>query len=80
MSLLKTVPEGFKPQECKGINLREQRPVPYMPLKDEVQVEVVRMQTLKIKMAIKKDTTLNFAVWQKKGDSRSFFDACNRSN
>ncbi len=64
MSMLKTVPDGLKPRECKQIKLRELLPVPYMPVKDEVQDEVIRMQSMEIKMLIKKDTTLNFSVWQ----------------
>jgi hypothetical protein len=67
MSLLKTVPEGLKPQECKRVKLRKLPPVPYVPMQDEVQDEVVRMQSLEIKTTIKKDTTLNFAVWQENG-------------
>jgi hypothetical protein len=64
MSILKMVPEGLKPQECK--------PVPYVPLKDEVQDEVARMQSLEIKTTIKKDTTLIFAVWQENGTRKAF--------
>jgi hypothetical protein len=37
MSLLKSVPEGLKPRECKRTKLREPPPVPYVPTKDEVQ-------------------------------------------
>ncbi len=43
MSQLKMVPEGLKPQECERIKLREPPPVPYVPVKDEVQDEVARM-------------------------------------
>jgi hypothetical protein len=57
MSLSKSVPEGLKPQEC------EPPPVPYMPMKDEVQEEVAKLRNLEIKTTIKKDTTLNFPVW-----------------
>jgi hypothetical protein len=64
MSQLKMVPEGLKPRECKQIKLREPPPVPYVPVKDEVQDDVVRMRSLEIKTTIKKDTTLNFSVWQ----------------
>jgi hypothetical protein len=42
MSILKTVPEGLKPPECERIKLRELLPVPYVPLKDEVQDEMAR--------------------------------------
>jgi hypothetical protein len=72
MSILKTVPEGLKPQECEQIKLREPLPVPYVPLKDEVQDEVARMQSLEIKTTIEKDTTLNFAVWQENGTREAF--------
>ncbi len=72
MSLLKMVPEGLKPQECKQIKLREPPSVPYMPLKDEVQDEVARMQSLEIKATIKKDTSLNFAMWQENGTREAF--------
>jgi hypothetical protein len=63
MSLLKSVPEGLKPRECKHTKLREPPPVPYVPTKDEVQEEVAKLRNLKIKITIKKDTTLNFLVW-----------------
>jgi hypothetical protein len=63
MSLLKSVPEGLKPQECKRTKLREPPPVPYIPTKDEVQEEVARLRNLEIKTTIEKDTTLNFPVW-----------------
>jgi hypothetical protein len=63
MSLLKSVPEGLKPRECKRIKLRELPPVPYVPTKDKVQDEVVKLRSLEIKTTIKKDTTLNFQVW-----------------
>jgi hypothetical protein len=51
-------------RECERIKLREPPPVPYMPVKDEVQDEVARMHSMEIKSTIKKDTTLNFSVWQ----------------
>ncbi len=60
MSLLKSVPEGLKPQECKRIKLREPPPVPYVPMKDEVQDEVVNLRNFEIKTTIEKDTMLNF--------------------
>ncbi len=40
---------------------------------DEVQDEVARMQSLEIKTTIKKDTILNFAVWQENGTRKAFF-------
>jgi hypothetical protein len=43
MSMLKTVPEGLKARECKQIKLCKPSPVPYVPVKDEVQDEVARM-------------------------------------
>ncbi len=67
MSLLKMVPDGLKAKECKRIKLREPPPVPYVPVKDEVQDEVERMHSMEIKTTLKKDTTLNFAVWQETG-------------
>ena len=71
MSMLKMVPEGLKPQECKGIKLCEPPPVPYVPVKDKVQDEVARMQSMEIKTTIEKDTTLNFAVWQENGTCKA---------
>jgi hypothetical protein len=59
MSLLKSVPEGLKPRECERVKLREPPPVPYVPTKDKVQDEVVKLRDLKIKTTIKKDMTLN---------------------
>ncbi len=72
MSVLKTVPEGLKARECKQIKLREPPPVPYVPVKDEVQDEVARMQSMEIKTSLEKDTTLNFAVWQENGTHEAF--------
>jgi hypothetical protein len=72
MSRLKMVPEGLKPRECERIKLREPPPVPYVPVKDEVQDDVVRMQSMEIKMMIKKDTTLNFLVWQENRTCEAF--------
>jgi hypothetical protein len=72
MSLLKSVPEGLKPQECKRTKLREPPPVPYVPTKDEVQEEVAKLRNLEIKTTIEKDTTLNFPVWHKNGTREAF--------
>ncbi len=72
MSMLKTVPEGLKPRECEQIKLHEPPPVSYVPVKDEVQDDVVKMQSLEIKTTIKKDTTLNFSVWQENGTREAF--------
>jgi hypothetical protein len=64
MSMLKTVPERLKARECKRIKLREPPPVPYVPMKDEVQDEVARMRRMEIKTTIERDTMLNISVWQ----------------
>jgi hypothetical protein len=72
MSLLKSVPEGLKPQECERVKLREPPPVPYVPMKDEVQDKVAKLRNLKIKTSIEKDTTLNFPVWHKNGTHKAF--------
>jgi hypothetical protein len=72
MSLLKSVPEGLKPRECKRVKLCEPPPVPYLPTKDEVQDEVVKLRNLKIKTTIKKNTMLNFQVWCKNGTREAF--------
>ena len=72
MSLLKSVPEGLKPRECKRTKLHEPPPVPYIPTKDEVQEEVSRLRNLEIKTTIEKDTTLNFLVWQENGMWEAF--------
>jgi hypothetical protein len=62
MGLLKSVPEGLKPRECKRTKLHEPPPVPYVPTKDEIQEEVARLRNLEIKTTIEKDTTLNLPV------------------
>jgi hypothetical protein len=72
MSMLKTVPDGLKARECEQIELHEPLPVPYMPVKDEVQGEVARMRSMEIKTTIKKDTTMNFSVWQENGTRKAF--------
>ncbi len=72
MSLSKSVPEGLKPRECEHVKLRELPPVPYVPTKDKVQDEVVKLRNLKIKTKIKKDTMLNFQV-QHKIETRKAF-------
>ena len=64
MSMMKTASDGLKARECKQIKLREPPPVPYVPVRAEIQDEVARMQNMEIKMTIKKDTTLNFPIWQ----------------
>ncbi len=72
MSLLKSVPGGLKPRECKRTKLREPLPVPYIPTKNEVQEEVAKLRNLEIKTTIEKDTTLNFPVWHKNGTRKAF--------
>jgi hypothetical protein len=72
MSLLKSVPEGLKPQECKRTKLRDPPPVPYIPTKDEVQDEVAKLRNLEIKTTIKKDTMLNFQVRHENGTKEAF--------
>jgi hypothetical protein len=72
MSLLKSVLDELKPQECKRTKLREPPPVPYVPTKDEVQEGVTKLRNLKIKTTIDKDTTLNFPVWHKNRTREAF--------
>jgi hypothetical protein len=72
MSMSKMVPDGLKPRECKRIKLRKPLPVPYVPEKDEVQGEVFKMRNMEIKTQIKKDTMLNFPVWQENGTREVF--------
>jgi hypothetical protein len=72
MSLLKYIPEGLKPRECKRTKLHEPPPVPYVPTKDEVQEEVVKLRNLEITTTIEKNTTLNFPVWHKNRTREAF--------
>ncbi len=72
MSMLKMVPDGLKARECERVKLREPPPVPYVPVKDEVQEEVARMHSMEIKTMLEKDTTLNFTVWQENGTREAF--------
>jgi hypothetical protein len=72
MSMTKTAPDGLKARECERIKLHEPPPVPYVPIKEEVQEEVARMCNMEIKMTLEKDTTLNFPVWQENGTHKSF--------
>ncbi len=67
MSLAKSVPKEFNPQECKQTKLREPPPVPYIPKKDKVQEEVMNPQKLQIKTLLEKDTMVNFPVRHKNG-------------
>jgi hypothetical protein len=72
MSLLKSVPEGFKPCECERIKLREPPPVLYVPMKDEVQDKVIKLSNHEIKTTVEKDTMLNFQVWCKNRTRKAF--------
>ncbi len=72
MSMLETVPDGLKARECDQIKLREPPPVPYVPVKNEVQDEVARMRSMEIKTTIEKDTMLNFSVWQENRTREAF--------
>jgi hypothetical protein len=70
--MLKTVPDELKAKEWKQIKLHEPPPVPYVPVKDEVQDEVARMRSMEIKTTLEKNTTLNFAVWQETKTHEAF--------
>jgi hypothetical protein len=48
MNMTKTAPDGLKARECERIKLREPPPVPYVPVRDEVQDEVARMRNMEI--------------------------------
>ncbi len=72
MSLLKSVPNGLKPQECERTKLRELPPVPDIPMKDEVQEVVAKLKNLEVKTTIEKDTTLNFLVWHENRTREAF--------
>ncbi len=72
MNMTKTAPDGLKARECKRIKLRELPPVPYVPVKDEVQEEVARMRNMEIKRTLEKDTMLNFPVWQENRTRKGF--------
>ncbi len=63
MSLVKSVLDGLKNQECKKVRRREPPPVLYMPEKDEVQEALFTMKGLQLKTSISEDKTLNFSVW-----------------
>jgi hypothetical protein len=72
MSLLMSVPEKLKPRECKCTKLCEPPPVPYVPMKNEVQEEVTKLRNLEIESTIEKDAPLNFPVWHKNGAWEAF--------
>ncbi len=67
MSLLKSVPEALKPQECKRTKLCEPPPVPYVPTKDEVQEEVAKLRKLDIKTTIEKTPPSTFQCGTRMG-------------
>jgi hypothetical protein len=71
MSMTKTASDGLKARECKRIKLREPPPVPYMPVRDEVQDDS-KMRNMEIKTTIEKYTTLNFPVWQENRTREGF--------
>jgi hypothetical protein len=54
------------------MKLREPPPVPYVPVKDEVQEEVAKTRNLQTKTLLENDTTLNFPVWHKNGTREAF--------
>jgi hypothetical protein len=58
--------------ECERTKPLEPPPVPYVPDKDEVQEEVTKLQNLKIKTTLKKDTTVNIPVWHENGTQEAF--------
>ncbi len=72
MRLLKSVPEGLKPRECKRTKLREPPPGLDVPTNDEVQEEVAKLRNFEIKTITEKDTTLNFLVWHENGTREAF--------
>jgi hypothetical protein len=72
MSLSKCIPKGLNLRECKHTKLFKPPPVPYIPEKDKVQEDVSKLRQLQIKTSLKKDTTLNFAVWQENGTCEAF--------
>jgi hypothetical protein len=72
MNLAKSVPNRLNPQECKRAKLCKPPPVPYIPKKDKVQEEVVKLRNLQIKTLLEKDATLNFLVSHKNGTREAF--------
>ncbi len=80
MCLLKTVPDGLKARECKRIKLRKMPPVPYLPVKDEVQDEVARMRSMEYKDDDRKRHHVELLCVARKRDLQSFFDARDSSD
>ncbi len=57
MNMSKQPQDGLKAWECERIKLREPPPVPYVPIRDEVQEEVAKLRNMEIKTTLEKDTT-----------------------
>ena len=72
MNMSKSPENGLKARECERTKLREPPPVPYVPVRDEVQDEVAKLRNMEIKTTLEKDTTLNFPVWQENGTREGF--------
>jgi hypothetical protein len=54
MIMSKTPQDGLKARECERIKLREPPPVPYVPVRDEVQDEVAKMRNMEIKLLLRR--------------------------
>ena len=67
ISLPKSVPRELNLHECELTKLRKPPPVPYIPEKDKFQEDLFKLRQLSFKTSLKKDTTLNLAVWQENG-------------
>jgi hypothetical protein len=50
--MTKTASDGLKARECEQIKLRKPPPVPYVPVRDEVQDEVFKMRNMEISKKI----------------------------
>ncbi len=72
MNMSKSPQDGLKARECERTKLRKPPPVPYVPIRDEVQDEVAKLRSMEIKTTLEKDTTLNFPVWQENGTREGF--------
>jgi hypothetical protein len=59
-------------KECERTKLCDPLPVPYIPEKDKIQEEVMKMQNLQIKTSLEKDINLHFPVWRKNGTREAF--------
>ncbi len=68
MSLLKSVLEGFKPQECKRTKLHEPPPVPYVPTKGwGTRRGPKKMETLKSRPPLRKTPPSTFQCGMRTG-------------